>query len=281
VLPSLPVADLRADRAIVVAAAPGAPAIQLVRIVVDESGAIAVSNHGKLAVLSRGYGMPAGASEGRPPGWVELHVKGDGVHVIETSKRDQTVVAWKQGTVDRDGLRTTYEKLKAEAVDGAAPYIEVLVGEGPTAQQLVDVLVTLDGLGATLVSLGELVGTTEARLAHFAEVAKPVVEFGQPVANGDLDKAIIRRTVKENVAKITACYETQLAAKPGLRGVVTVQFFIAPPGAVTSSTASGVDPELATCVATVIKGITFAKPKGGGGVQVNYPFVFRPHHLLL
>jgi hypothetical protein len=26
----------------------------------------------------------------------------------------------------------------------------------------------------------------------------------------------------------------------------------------------------------VIKGIEFPKPKGGGGVQVNYPFTFRP-----
>ena len=30
------------------------------------------------------------------------------------------------------------------------------------------------------------------------------------------------------------------------------------------------------CVAGVIKGIEFPKPKGGGGVQVNYPFNFRP-----
>ena len=39
---------------------------------------------------------------------------------------------------------------------------------------------------------------------------------------------------------------------------------------------SGVDPEVANCVADVIKGIEFPKPKGGGGVQVNYPFTFRP-----
>ena len=29
-------------------------------------------------------------------------------------------------------------------------------------------------------------------------------------------------------------------------------------------------------VAGVIKNIEFPKPKGGGGVQVNYPFTFRP-----
>jgi hypothetical protein len=45
---------------------------------------------------------------------------------------------------------------------------------------------------------------------------------------------------------------------------------------VATSNASGVDPEVSSCVAGVIKSIEFPKPKGGGGVQVNYPFTFRP-----
>jgi hypothetical protein len=53
-----------------------------------------------------------------------------------------------------------------------------------------------------------------------------------------------------------------------------VQFFIRPDGKVASATASGVDSEVASCVAEVIKKIEFPKPKGGGGVQVSYPFVF-------
>src|SRR5262249_5861793 len=54
------------------------------------------------------------------------------------------------------------------------------------------------------------------------------------------------------------------------------QFFIAPSGMVTNATAAGVDPDVAACVADVIKGIEFPKPRGGGGVVVNYPFTFRP-----
>jgi hypothetical protein len=54
-----------------------------------------------------------------------------------------------------------------------------------------------------------------------------------------------------------------------------VQFFIRPDGKVATATASGVDPDVASCVAEVIRQIEFPKPKGGGGVQVNYPFVFR------
>ena len=105
--------------------------------------------------------------------------------------------------------------------------------------------------------------------------AVPTVSIGQPSANGDLDKAIIRRYIKRNEAKIRFCYEKQLLAKPGLSGTVQAQFFITPNGTVASSSGSGVDPEVASCVADVIHGIEFPKPKGGGGVQVNYPFTFR------
>jgi hypothetical protein len=106
--------------------------------------------------------------------------------------------------------------------------------------------------------------------------AVPQVRIGQPNAVGDLDKAIIRRYIKRNISKITYCYEKQLLAKPGLAGTVSTQFFITPNGTVASSNANGVDGEVASCVAGVIKAIEFPKPKGGGGVQVNYPFTFRP-----
>ena len=106
--------------------------------------------------------------------------------------------------------------------------------------------------------------------------AVPTVSIGQPSAQGDLDKAIIRRYIKRNIQKIQYCYEKELLAKPGLSGTVATQFFITPNGNVASASGSGVDPNVASCVASVIKAIEFPKPKGGGGVQVNYPFTFRP-----
>ncbi len=106
--------------------------------------------------------------------------------------------------------------------------------------------------------------------------AVPSVRIGQPQSGGGLDKAIIRRYIKRNIQKITYCYEKQLLASPGLEGTVNTQFFISPNGTVTTANASGVNGEVASCVASVIKGIEFPKPKGGGGVQVNYPFNFRP-----
>ena len=104
--------------------------------------------------------------------------------------------------------------------------------------------------------------------------AVPTVSIGQPSAEGDLDKAIIRRYIKRNIQKIQYCYEKQLLAKPALAGTVSAQFFITPNGTVAQSTGNGLDPDVASCVAEVIKNIEFPKPKGGGGVQVNYPFNF-------
>jgi len=104
--------------------------------------------------------------------------------------------------------------------------------------------------------------------------AVPTVSIGQPNAEGDLDKAIIRRYIKRNLQKIQYCYEKQLLAKPTLAGTVQAQFFITPNGTVASSSGTGVDDAVSSCVADVIKNIEFPKPKGGGGVRVNYPFTY-------
>jgi hypothetical protein len=106
--------------------------------------------------------------------------------------------------------------------------------------------------------------------------AVPPVTIGQPTANGDLDKAIIRRYIKRNLGKIQYCYEKELLAKSNLAGTVSTNFFITPNGNVAQASGAGVDPSVANCVANVIKGIEFPKPKNGGGVQVSYPFTFRP-----
>jgi hypothetical protein len=105
--------------------------------------------------------------------------------------------------------------------------------------------------------------------------AVPTVSIGTPSANGDLDKAIIRRYIKRNLPKIQYCYEKELLAKPSLAGTVQTQFLIMPNGTVASANGNGVDGTVAACVASVVKSIEFPKPKNGGSVQVNYPFIFR------
>ncbi len=105
----------------------------------------------------------------------------------------------------------------------------------------------------------------------------PQVRIGQPQTVGDLDKAIIRRYIKRNIQKITSCYEKRLLVVASLQGTVQTEFVISPQGLVVSSKAVGLDAEVASCVAAVIKQIEFPKPSGGGIVKVNYPFMFRPN----
>jgi hypothetical protein len=109
---------------------------------------------------------------------------------------------------------------------------------------------------------------------HSVTIPQPHITTA--TGDGGYDKNIIRRYIRRNSSKLQYCYEKQLLAKPSLAGTVSAQFFISPNGNVTSSQGSGVDPEVSACVADVIHGIEFPKPKGGGGVQVNYPFTFRP-----
>jgi hypothetical protein len=107
--------------------------------------------------------------------------------------------------------------------------------------------------------------------------ALPRVRIGQPSASGgDLDPAIIRRYIKRNIQKITYCYEKTLLAKPGLAGTVATKFTIEPNGTTSAATASGVDDDVAGCIAGVIDAIEFPKPKDGAAVTVHYPFTFAP-----
>lgn len=104
--------------------------------------------------------------------------------------------------------------------------------------------------------------------------AVPTVKLGQPSGSGDLDKAIIKRYIARNKNKFQYCYEKELQTKPNLSGTVNSSFLITANGSVPQATASGVDGAVSSCVATVLKGIQFPAPKGGGAVQVNYPFSF-------
>jgi outer membrane biosynthesis protein TonB len=133
------------------------------------------------------------------------------------------------------------------------------------------------------VQPGQPLGTIAASSGPYGSIgsasrnpAVPNVSAGNPTSHGDLDKAEIRRAIKQHMSAIIACYEKALPSSPGIAGRMLVQFFIERDGSVSHSSASGIDPIVDACVADVIKGIKFSPPKGGGGVQVNYPFNFQP-----
>lgn len=241
----------------VVIADPATKAAVLVKAVIELEAMIGVWNADQLRPLRIQFHRDRDHERELAGPWldVELHpsVKLDGAVVELTT------------------LKPALDAARQRHKLGANATIDVLVGPEADAQSLVSLLAHLDRAGVTSIGLG-LAPTEAERKANLP----PVVAEGQPNAQGDLDKAIIRRFVKQNLPKIRYCYEKELLAVPNLQGTVQVQFFIAPSGKVASASGAGVNANVASCVAAVIKGIEFPKPKGGGGVQVNYPFTFRP-----
>ena len=103
----------------------------------------------------------------------------------------------------------------------------------------------------------------------------PSVAFGLLDVKGDLDKSIVRRYLRRTLPKLTHCYEKQLRDTPTLKGAATIRFTIGADGIVSASTATGLgNTTVETCVATVIKGIEFPKPKGNATVNVTSPLTF-------
>ncbi len=101
---------------------------------------------------------------------------------------------------------------------------------------------------------------------------------GTPVINGSLDKEIIRRIVQEHASQIRYCYEKELTRTPGIYGKIVMKWVIDGNGKVTQAQTAETQMKNANvegCLATKVKTWVFPKPKGGGIVIVNYPFVFK------
>jgi hypothetical protein len=104
----------------------------------------------------------------------------------------------------------------------------------------------------------------------------PKVNIGNATAEGDLDKAIIRRYIRQKLPQIEHCYQKQLTVSPNLSGTVMVKFTINGTGAVISAKGGGMgNRDVEGCVEDAIRSIHFPAPTGGGFVNVAYPFNFR------
>ena len=112
--------------------------------------------------------------------------------------------------------------------------------------------------------------------APSCEVArKGVVEEGALQTVGAIDRTIVRKVVREHFEALRYCYEATLLANPNIAGTVVAKFTIGIDGTVHDVTASGVHPDVETCVATKVRGFRFPKPDGAK-VEVAYPFTFKP-----
>lgn len=104
------------------------------------------------------------------------------------------------------------------------------------------------------------------------------ITAGTPVIMGSLDKELIRRVIEQHKAQIRYCYEKELVRNPGLFGKLGMVWTIQADGSVRDVSVKQTtmnDPNVERCIASKIRTWMFPKPKGGGIVIVNYPFVFK------
>ncbi|MBN2525833.1 MAG: AgmX/PglI C-terminal domain-containing protein [Deltaproteobacteria bacterium] len=92
---------------------------------------------------------------------------------------------------------------------------------------------------------------------------------------GSLSKDVIRRYIRQRISQIKFCYERELIANEGLSGRISIMFMISGNGsviksAVKESTIANANVE--SCIANVVRRITFPSPPDKGTVVVTYPF---------
>ncbi|MCE9577412.1 MAG: AgmX/PglI C-terminal domain-containing protein [Deltaproteobacteria bacterium] len=272
--------DVAATLSPIIVADRDAPARALVDLIRAHDGqaTLAVSPDGARAyAFAIGFGITASDAGGAPATDVELVVTLTGDRAAMTAQRGAVMIAegyaW-QGAGTPAELTAAYGKSRDALALAGRRDLRLWFDDKATVGQVVLAMDALVAGGATSITIGDPAWPRLPPLSPTAAV--PQVRIGMPTSVGDLDKAVIRRYIKRNLAKISYCYEKELVIHPALEGTVSAQFFITPSGSVGTSNASGVDGSVASCIADVIKGIEFPKPKGGGGVQVNYPFTLRP-----
>jgi len=104
----------------------------------------------------------------------------------------------------------------------------------------------------------------------------PTVRQAKATVSGALDRDIIRRIVRAHINEVRYCYNQGLARDPGLAGRVAVNFTIDGSGKVSAAVVGETtlkDAAVGACTSAAVQRWTFPKPKGGGTVEVAYPFV--------
>ncbi|MCK5884078.1 MAG: AgmX/PglI C-terminal domain-containing protein [Bacteriovoracaceae bacterium] len=96
------------------------------------------------------------------------------------------------------------------------------------------------------------------------------------VYQDSLDPEVIAAIIKRYMPQIEHCYEARLSQDSGLKGKVTVYFQIISTGGVASPKILATtlkDQITERCIINKIRKWKFPKPRGGGVVDVNYPFL--------
>lgn len=167
----------------------------------------------------------------------------------------------------------------ARAASETAAHAKGPCGDGDLLKTLEDVAGQLSGAPAKTA-----VGGASSTAIIATEDAPPPapkgrLKAGSPQVLGSLSKKAIKRVIRRHAAAIRNCYERELRIQPKLAGKVTVRFTIGADGRVISAMAAKStlgNKNVENCIVARVKRWKFPKPKGGGIVNINYPFVLRP-----
>jgi hypothetical protein len=194
----------------------------------------------------------------------------------------------------------------ALASEGGGALANVLAG-GAVLNNSEDVLATAAGIGVaqqggggirprpgsgtgsgtgTLGALGAAgTGTGAGGVSDGSPVGERVVgrvtaeDVDDVGGSGDFDSKVVTKQVKQRLGAIKACYERQLRANPGLSGKVVIDFTIEVSGTVSKAAATANttnNPDVASCIVGVFRGMRWNPGPEGGSVSYSYPFVFAP-----
>lgn len=100
---------------------------------------------------------------------------------------------------------------------------------------------------------------------------------GDPQADGGLSRDEILKVIKAHQAEVKFCYEQQLQENPSLAGKVTVRWSVNARGQVEDAFASeNTLGAASSCILERVRRWRFPRPRGGGRVEVNFPWTFVP-----
>jgi len=138
---------------------------------------------------------------------------------------------------------------------------------------------------------GSLVGATtgvlgDSKGAEGLSAKKMIYTAGIPsetVVLGSMDPDVIRRILLDHLPQFRYCYQKELESSGAeLSGMIKLDFTIGASGHVSGAgvdSGSRLPANVKQCVVSVLKGISFPEPMGGGTVEVKQPMNFYPKKL--
>jgi TonB family protein len=102
---------------------------------------------------------------------------------------------------------------------------------------------------------------------------------GNVTVAGGLDRAEVLKVIQRHASEIKFCYEQSLQKSPGLAGKVSMAWTIEASGTVQEANvaeSSIGSAEVEKCMSERIRRWKFPEPRGGGVVDITFPWNFKP-----